>query len=656
MAIDYGAMQALTQVFQGTSQGRRERRKEVSQLQNEMYQQEQRELQNANLIANEQATIEKSRQQYLQTVHNIPHMRNYVNNFYDNKSIEFKGMLKEYNGRYSGAMSSGKVLDFRDSILSDLQKTDKYQKATRSATALANFDAYEVGKDGSGVSTKGLLSEKDRQRRAKYLAGELDEFSLSGLRTQYDPVDAADHYEGTKPDFNEIFSQQYQAVVHNYMTETGDRDWSKLKADADQRHNGNTESALKEWAISDMGIKGAYNQNMKGTKEMPVFEQEARIRSVLDTTYDTQNRAIAGMDNIINQSVMQQMGVGLEGIEQKGNVKLYSKGVFTDFPDAVLQEIIKQRGSINGITTNGDGSYDINNIKNCFDANGSYVDGSEAIDTQNNMNFAGMYVATKAVFEIEGPNGRMIKKEQLIGDTRGSGNKDLRDSLKDQWGDNYKNLKMVPTFVATFEHDNTLGPGTNDMRWWDKQVHMQIDPKSGMLEKIMDNTGIEESLQASQKSEQIISKIKKSKKSEVESYLDSNKESQMKLANDLYKGHQNTKGEAVTMTFMDDYITSYSNIKSSDKAKDNHSLLMSMSSLGADSSSKGDYPKEVLTYYSAFDNLLNSNSANGIEFQKAVKGGNRKTIFELVNSMFNNINLDLDKAENLSQTWSNYRK
>ena len=71
----------------------------------------------------------------------------------------FKGILKEYNGRYSSAMSSGKVLDFRDSIMADLQRTDKYQKAVRSAAALANFDAYEVGKDSKGVSTKGLLSE-----------------------------------------------------------------------------------------------------------------------------------------------------------------------------------------------------------------------------------------------------------------------------------------------------------------------------------------------------------------------------------------------------------------------------------------------------------------------------------------------------------------
>ena len=649
MAIDYGAMQALTQIFQGTSQARRARRQEVAQLQNEMYQMEQRELQNANLVASEQATIEKSRQQYLQTVHNIPHMRDYVNNFFDEKSAEFKGILKEYNGRYSSAMSSGKVLDFRDSILADLQRTDKYQKAVRSASALANFDAYEVGKDGNGVSTKGLLSERDRERRAAYLRGEIDEFSLTGLRTEYDAVEAADHYEGTTPNFDEIYSQQYQAVVHNYMTETGDRDWSALQRWADTDLDGNTQAALKAWAKRDMGMAGAYDQNMKGTKEMPVFEQEARIRSILDQTYSNQGRAIDGINHIISQSAMQQMGVSLDGIEQKGDVQIYSKGVFTDFPGAVLEEILSQRGSVNGITSNGDGTYTIDNIKNCFDANGSFVDGAEALDTHKSMNFAGMYVATKAIFTVEGPNGEMIKKEQLVGDIRGSGNKDLRASLKEQWGDSYKDLQMVPTFVATFENDNWA-------KTWDKQVHMQINPKSGMLEKIMDNTGIEESLQESQKSEQVISKIKKSKQAEIDSYLESTKEAQMKPANDFYNTQQTSDGEPVTMTFIDDYMTAYTDVNSSDKAKKNHSLLMSMASLGAENNNKGNYPAQVKAYYSAFDGLLTGNNASAIKFQKAVEGGDRKTIFELVNSMFNNINFDPEKAETLAQTWSNYRK
>ena len=215
---------------------------------------------------------------------------------------------------------------------------------------------------------------------------------------------------------------------------------------------------------------------------------------------------------------------------------------------------------------------------------------------------------------------------------------------------------MIPTFVATFEHDNTLGAGFEDMRWWDKQVHMEIDPKSGMLERIMDNTGVEESLQKSQKSEQIVNKVQKSKQEEINSYLDSKRSQQMKPANEIYNTQQTSDGEAVTMTFMDDYITSYADVNSSDKAKKNHSILMSMASLSAIDNNDGDYPKQVKAYYSAFDGLLNGKSDNAIKFQKAIEGGNRKTIFELVNSMFNNVNFDADKAESLTQTWSNYRK
>ena len=131
--------------------------------------------------------------------------------------------------------------------------------------------------------------------------------------------------------------------------------------------------------------------------------------------------------------------------------------------------------------------------------------------------------------------------------------------MKEQWGDSYKNLQMVPTFVATFENDNWA-------KTWDKQVHMQIDPKSGMLEKIMDNTGIEESLQKSQKSEQVISKMKKSKQAAIDSYLESTKEAQMKPANDFYNTQQTSDGEPVTMTFMDDYMTAYTDINSSDRS------------------------------------------------------------------------------------------
>ena len=123
MAIDYGAMQALTEAFKGTSEARRNRRAEEAQMRQEMMQQEQLDFQNAQMIGSEQKALETSRTNYLKEIQKIPHMRDYVNNYFDEKTSEFKTLIKSYNGRYSTAMSSGKVLDFRDSLMSDLKKT-----------------------------------------------------------------------------------------------------------------------------------------------------------------------------------------------------------------------------------------------------------------------------------------------------------------------------------------------------------------------------------------------------------------------------------------------------------------------------------------------------------------------------------------------------
>ena len=54
MAIDYGAMMALAQAIQGTSEARRARRQEEAQMRNEMLQQEQLDFQNAQMIGQEQ--------------------------------------------------------------------------------------------------------------------------------------------------------------------------------------------------------------------------------------------------------------------------------------------------------------------------------------------------------------------------------------------------------------------------------------------------------------------------------------------------------------------------------------------------------------------------------------------------------------------------
>ena len=96
-------------------------------------------------------------------------MRDYVNNYFDEKTAEFKGLIKSFNGRYSTAMSSGKVLDFRDSLMSDLKKSDKYQIGVKSANQLAQLDAYATDE-----KTADKISRRDQLNKMRYLKGEID--------------------------------------------------------------------------------------------------------------------------------------------------------------------------------------------------------------------------------------------------------------------------------------------------------------------------------------------------------------------------------------------------------------------------------------------------------------------------------------------------
>ena len=99
MAIDYGAMMALNEAIKGTSEARRARRQEETQMRNEMMQQEKLDFQNAEMIGQEQQALETSRENYLKQVQKIPHMRDYVNNYFDEKTTEFKGLIKSFNGK-----------------------------------------------------------------------------------------------------------------------------------------------------------------------------------------------------------------------------------------------------------------------------------------------------------------------------------------------------------------------------------------------------------------------------------------------------------------------------------------------------------------------------------------------------------------------------
>ena len=610
MAIDYGAMMALNEAIRGTSEARRARRQEEAQIRNQMLQQEQLDFQNATMIGQEQQALEASRENYLKQVQKIPHMRDYVNNYFDEKTAEFKGLIKSFNGRYSTAMSSGKVLDFRDRLMSDLKKSDKYQMGVQSANQLAQLDAYATDE-----RTADKISRRDQLNKMRYLKGEIDSFELSGLRAEYDAIDAANYYKGERPDFNEIFSQQYSAVVHNWALENDDANQSKLNALAESMYPGDPngkEKVLKEWAQEDMGMKGAYDQRMVGTKELPPVEATSRIRNIFNQTATGPNAAYGMLANAAEQPMMQQMGVRAGGPEQKGKMQIAGYEIFNSVPDAILKEAQFQFGD--AMKSNGDGTYDFTHVKRAYDANGVYLDDQDGDDYHNNMTYNGAHMVTKAIFRL--PDGTI--KEQLMGDPK---DRDLIQSLKKEWGDN---VTYVPTMVATFQNDNWA-------KWWDKQVMIEMDPKTLSMERIMDSTGMEDNMQKSAESSRVISRISQAPQQDLETNLNAVRAQQQKDGNAFYKGTSGQDGQDVTMDVVNSY--SIASIAARDKG--------------------GDFATNSKQYINAMSNLMTGTDYTSQMFQKAVESKNPETVYDVMDKMFGDIG-DKNEILKLAQIWSNY--
>ena len=630
MAIDYGAMMALNEAIRGTSEARRARRQEEAQMRNEMLQQEQLDFQNAQMIGQEQQALEKSRENYLKQVQKIPHMRDYVNNYFDEKTAEFKGLIKSFNGRYSTAMSSGKVLDFRDSLMSDLKKSDKYQIGVQSASQLAQLDAYAADE-----KTADKISRRDQINKMRYLKGEIDSFELSGLRAEYNAVDAANYYEGERPDFNQIFSQQYSAIVHNWSLENDDANHSKLTALAENMYPGDPngkEKVLKEWAEEDMGMKGAYDQRMVGTKELPPVEATSRVRNIFNQTATGPNAAYGMLANAASQPMMQQFGVRAGGPEQKGSVQIAGYEVFNSAPDAILKEAQFQFG--NAMKSNGDGTFDFTHVKRAFDANGVYLDDQDGDDYHNNMTYNGahMVMVTKARFRL--PDGTI--KEQIMGDPK---DRDLIKSLQKEWGND---VSYVPTMVATFQNDNSL-------RWWDKQIMIEMDPKTMSMERIMESTGMEEKMQKSAESSRVIAKISQAPQQDLETNLNAVRAQQQKDGNAYYKGVKNDDGDA-TMDEVASYLAP--NFDLMPEAQDSKGILYAIASTAAKNES-GDFAKNSSLYMSSFKNLLKGTDSNSKKFQHAIESKNPNSIYDVINRMFGNIG-DKNEILKLAEIWSNY--
>ena len=629
MAIDYGAMMALTEAFKGTSEARRNRRQEESQMRTEMMQQEQLDFQNAQMIGKEQESLEKSRSAYLEQVQKIPHMRDYVNNYFDERTTEFKGLIKSFNGRYSTAMSSGKVLDFRDSLMTDLKKSDKYQVGVQSASQLAQLDAYAANE-----KTTDLVSRRDQINKIKYLKGEIDSFELSGLRAQYDAIDAANYYEGERPNLDAIFSEQYTSVVHNWALENDDANQAKLTALADNMYPGDPngkEKILKQFAEEDMGMKGAYDARMVGTKELPPVEATARIRNIFNQSATGPNAANGMLANAAAQPMMQQLGVRQGGPEQKGKVQINGYQVFTSAPDAVLSEAKTQFGD--AIKSNGDGTFDFNHVKGMFDADGVFIDGYEGDDYHNNMTYAGAHMVSKAIFRL--PDG--TTKTQIMGDPK---DRDLIESLKKEWGND---VTYVPTMVATFDNDNWA-------KFWDKQVHIEMDPKTMSMERIMKNTGMEEKMQATAESSRVIAKISNAPEQDINQNLTAVRAQQQKEGNTFYKGTGGEEGQDATMDVVASYLAPQFDLMQG--AEESKGILYSIASIAAKGQG-GDFAANSKQYMNAMSNLMKATDANGEKFQIAVESKNPVTIYNVMNRMFGDIG-DKDEILKLAEIWSNY--
>jgi len=633
MAIDYGAMMALTEAFKGTSEARRNRRQEESQMRTEMMQQEQLDFQNAQMIGKERESLEASRSAYLEQVQKIPHMRDYVNNYFDERTTEFKGLIKSFNGRYSTAMSSGKVLDFRDSLMTDLKKSDKYQVGVQSASQLAQLDAYAANE-----KTADLVSRRDQINKIKYLKGEIDSFELSGLRAQYDAIDAANYYEGERPNLDAIFSQQYTAVVHNWALENDDANQAKLTALADNMYPGDPngkEKILKQFAEEDMGMKGAYDERMVGTKELPPVEAEARIRKIFNQTATGPNNGYGMLAEIAKQPMMQQLGVRAQGPEQKGKVQIAGYEVFNSVPDAILKEAQLRFG--NAMSSNGDGTFDFTHVKRAFDANGVYMDDQDGDDTHTNMTYSGAHMVTKAIFSVPDGKGGFYEKEQIMGDPK---DRDLIKSLQKEWG---KNVTYVPTMVATFQNDNSL-------KFWDKQIMVEMDPTTLSMERIMDNTGVEEKMQASAASSRVIAKISNAPEQDINKNLTAVRAQQQKDGNAFYKGTGGEEGQDATMDVVASYLAPQFNLMQG--AEDSKGILYSIASVAAKEKG-GDFAVNSKQYMRSMSELLKGTDDGAEKFQIAVESKNPETIYNVMNRMFGDIG-NKDEILKLAEIWSNY--
>tara|TARA_R110002072_G_scaffold23298_15_gene80751 strand:- start:245 stop:1033 length:789 start_codon:yes stop_codon:yes gene_type:complete len=261
------------------------------------------------------------------------------------------------------------------------------------------------------------------------------------------------------------------------------------------------------------------------------------------------------------------------------------------------------------------------------------MDDQDGDDYHNNMTYNGAHMVTKARFRL--PDGTI--KEQIMGDPK---DRDLIQSLQKEWGND---VTYVPTMVATFQNDNS-------MKFWDKQVMVEMNPKSMSMERIMDNTGMEEKMQSSAESSRVIAKISSAPEQDINQNLTAVRMQQQKEGNAFYKGTGGETGEDATMDAVSSYLGPQFDLMQG--AEESKGILYSIASTAAKGQG-GDFASSSKKYMNAMGNLMKATDSNGKKFQMAIESKNPITIYNVMNRMFGDIG-DKNEILKLAEIWSNY--
>tara|TARA_R110002074_G_scaffold400780_1_gene597032 strand:+ start:7803 stop:9701 length:1899 start_codon:yes stop_codon:yes gene_type:complete len=631
MAVDYGIMNAVTAALQGTSEARRNRRAETANLKQEFDLQKEKDFNNAKAIQAEHSNIEALRAEALKTVNNIPHMKDYFNEMYDDQRSELKAKISASGNDYSKAVINGSLMDFKDGMTKSFQNDEKYQQGVRSSVQMANYTAYLENKD-----TRPLVSGSDRQKYADYIAGNTSEFTMGSLRSEYTKIDPADTYTGAEIDFDKIFDKQYTEIWTNYVVETGDSEGTSLEDEAKSLYPGADISAakqqvLKDWARKDMG----FNEGAKGTKPLDNIELEAQFRTAFDMKSGNASKAAFNMSVMKNNNMLIATGIEDTPPEQKGDVQIEGFKIFKDMGKESLNRSLQVLQG--NILKDGD-AYTIKNVTGFYDSNGVQIKPSDGSDEHNNMSFRGMSLVSKAI--IQTPTG---PKGMLLGSSK---DKDTAESLLKEYGDK---VQFTQTMVAEY---------TNDDAWFsEKQVFQEMNPTGMGLEKMMKESGVESEYMKSQSSQRELNKVKVGAESTATKRANRYRDKQLAIGNSYYS-KVSLEGQApITMDTTNKNLNAhFKPMIGGGVPETTKPILFAIASASAKKRG-GDFNKTSQGIMKLMRDLSTENTPHGKAFQKALKneGEDRdQKIFDILSEKYGDELGDWEEIDNLADHWETY--